>query len=69
MATPSIKEIYKGYEIRKMSGNMEGYTDYFYIAQNGERISQICLGSERGCRNVIDVHERNKIANPKPIYK
>lgn len=69
MATPSIKEIYKGYEIRKRSGSMDGYTNYFYIALNGERISQMCLGSERGCRNVIDVHIRAISHNQKPIYK
>lgn len=60
MALASIREIYKGYEIRKFSGTFGGYTDYFYIAKNGERVSQLCLCSPQAAKNVINTHLENQ---------
>lgn len=69
MATPILKEVYKGFEINRLTGTFYGYSDYFFISKNGERVSQMALNSIKACKTIIDTHERNKIANQYPIYR
>lgn len=58
------KEDYKGFEIFKH--RKDAITEYYCIWLNGERYSQMCLNSEKACRNIIDTFLRSK---QEPIYR
>lgn len=58
-----VVDTYRGYEICAFRLR---WTGYYFIGRDGERISQLCFGSPKGCKNIIDTHLRNEV---KPVYR
>lgn len=54
MATPSLKEVYKGYQIVSVYGWTSG--PRYSIYENGNMITQMSLSSVKACRNVIETY-------------
>jgi len=57
MATPALKEVYKGYQIMSVYGWTSG--PRYSIYENGVMITQMSLASVKACRNVIETWIRS----------
>ena len=53
MATYKREIEYNGFEITSL---IRPANRLFYICENGEKITQMCLGTVKACKNVIDTY-------------